>query len=86
MPMTGAHRSREAAHRTVRAESHMMFTPRGLAELRIATSDPSAPTVPRLGVHREHGSPASGDPGAGPGEAADRRHHHERPAADGVRT
>ena len=57
MPMTGVHRSRRAAHRTVRAESHMMFTPLGLAALRIATSDPPAPTVPRLGTHREHGGP-----------------------------
>jgi hypothetical protein len=67
----GARRSRRTARRTVRAESHMMFTPWGLAALRIATSDPSAPTTPRLGARRsrlgarrEHGSPVSGDPGS----------------------
>ena len=83
MPMTGVHRSRRAAHRTVRAESHMMFTPRG-CRAPDRHVRPAALTVPRLGTHREHGSPASGDPGAGPGGAADPRHHHERPAADGV--
>jgi len=73
-------------HRCVRAESHMMFTPRGPAALRTTTSDPSATTGPSLGARREHGSPDPRDPrdpGACPGGAADRRHRDERPPADG---
>jgi hypothetical protein len=48
--------------RSVRAESHMMFTPPGLAAFRITPSDPSATTGLEVDAHREHKSPVAGDP------------------------